>query len=183
MEVLKRRLVLGLTMPALCLDLDGTVRYSKSGEFITYLDDIALFPDVEPKLWEYRNQGYLILGVSNQGGVAFGHKTPRDVELELDMMASLFQKDPFHFIKCAYHHPQGTVAPYNHRSLLRKPDIGMLACMEVELYEAGFIVDWDRSLFVGDRPEDQQCAANAGIEFHWADDFFGRKKVHGDLAR
>ena len=27
-------------------------------------------------------------------------------------------------------------------------------------------------LFVGDRPEDEQAAANAGVSFQWADDFF-----------
>jgi D-glycero-D-manno-heptose 1,7-bisphosphate phosphatase len=66
------------------------------------------------------------------------------------------------------------VVPYNYRSLLRKPDIGMLALMEYELFDEGYIVDWDNSLFVGDRPEDQECAKRAGLSFHWAWDFFGR---------
>jgi len=160
--------------PALCLDLDGTIRYSKNGEFVNKPEDVALFEGVESKLWEYRNKGYLIFGITNQGGVAYGFKTNEDHHRELDAMLALFFENPFHIIKSCFHHPSGKVEPYNHRSLLRKPDIGMLALCEVEAFEAGYIVDWDNSLFVGDRPEDEQCAKNASIAFRWANEFFGR---------
>lgn len=162
------------TCPALCLDLDGTIRHSKSGEFINGTDDIALYPGVEEKIWEYRNNGFLILGISNQGGVAFGYKTAAQVEAELDATLSLFKENPFHLIKQCFHMPNGTVFPYNVRSLLRKPDIGMLALMEMEAFEAGYLIDWDNSLFVGDRSEDRDCASAAGIPFRVADMFFGR---------
>lgn len=160
--------------PALCLDLDGTVRYSMNGDFINKPDDIALFGDVEAKIWEYRDNGYLIFGVTNQGGVAYGFKTPRDNDAEVNRTCELFARNPFHIIKSCLHHPGGTFEPYCHRSLLRKPQIGMLAACEVEAYEQGYIVDWDKSLFVGDRPEDRKCAENAGVEFKWAWEFFGR---------
>ncbi len=160
-------------LPALCLDLDGTIRYSKSGKFISGPDDIALFEGVEEKIWQYRHNGYLIFGITNQGGVAYGLKTPADNMAEIDATIALFNKNPFHIIKESYHHPNGKVEPYNHRSLLRKPDIGMLVLCEVEAWDKGYIVDWDNSLFVGDRPEDQACAEKAGIAFQWADTFFG----------
>jgi D-glycero-D-manno-heptose 1,7-bisphosphate phosphatase len=161
--------------PALCLDLDGTVRYSKNGEFINRPEDIDLFDGVEEKIWQYRDDGYLIFGITNQGGVAFGYKTPAGCEAEIEATCNLFERNPFHIIKSSYHHPKGTVEPYNYRSLLRKPDIGMLALCEVDAWQAGYVVDWDRSLFVGDRPEDQECAEWAGIEFRWAGEFFGRE--------
>lgn len=161
-------------VPALCVDLDGTIRYSKNGEFINTPADVALFPGVEEKLWEYRHKGFLIFGISNAGGVAFGHKTVVGNVREIQATIDLFFDNPFHMIKSCMHHPGGSVEPYNHRSLLRKPEIGMLALCEEEAFEAGFIVDWDNSLFVGDRPEDERCAANAGIPFRWAQDFFER---------
>lgn len=158
--------------PALCLDLDGTVRYSKSGKFIEKLEDIALFGGVEKKIWRYRDKGYLIFGVSNQAGVAYEYKTPSDDINELLATVGLFERgDPFHAIMTCYHHKKGTLEPYNHRSLLRKPDIGMLVICEKEAFEMGYIIDWDNSLFVGDRPEDEQCAQNAGIAFQWAKHF------------
>lgn len=162
--------------PALCLDLDGTVRCSKSGGFIQGPDDIVLLPNVEEKIWEARRAGYLIFGVSNQGGVAFGIKTFLDIEAELSATLALFQKNPFHVVKQCYHHPDGKIHPYKYRSLLRKPDIGMLALCEVDAYDNGFVVDWPRSLFVGDRPEDKECAKRAGVGFRWAWDFFGWAK-------
>lgn len=170
-------------MPALCLDLDGTVRYSKNGEFINKPEDVALFEGIEAKLWEYRKNGYLIFGITNQGGVAYGFKTHQDHHRELEAMLDLFFENPFHIIKSCFHHPAGKVEPYNHRSLLRKPDIGMLALCEVEAFGAGYIVDWDNSLFVGDRPEDEQCAKNAGIAFFWADEFFQRKPPVGEASK
>lgn len=113
--------------PALCLDLDGTIRHSASGEFINGPEDVRLFPDVEAKLWEYRDRGYVIFGISNQGGVAHGFKTARQNDLEVEATFAAFKRNPFHMIKCCYHDAKGEVAPYNHRSLLRKPDYGMLA--------------------------------------------------------
>lgn len=167
-------LVPSKVVPALCLDLDGTVRYSQNGEFINKPEDIALFDGVEEKIWQYRNEGYLIFGLTNQGGVAYGYKIPMDNDAEIDMMCSLFKRNPFHIIKSCLHHEKGTQEPYNHRSLLRKPNIGMLALCEVDAWEYGYIVDWDNSIFVGDRPEDEQCALKAGVYFRWAWDFFGR---------
>lgn len=160
--------------PALCLDLDDTVRYSKNGKFINGPDDIILFNDVEDKIWEYRDKGFLVFGISNQGGVAYGYKTSIDVNIEIEATCNLFQRNPFHIIKSCLHHPKGTREPYNYRSLLRKPDIGMLALCEFEAWGEGYIIDWDNSLFVGDRHEDQQCAENAGIKFVWHFDFFSR---------
>ena len=51
----------------------------------------------------------------------------------------------------------------------------MLVLCEVEAQDLGYIVDWDNSIFVGDRDDDEFCALNAGIEFISAEDFFERK--------
>lgn len=165
----------GQVVPALCLDLDGTIRRSKSGkEFIEGPDDIELYPDVEAKLWEYREKGYVLFGLSNQGGVAHGFKTVEQAEAELEATCALFQNDPIHFIQQAYHMEGGSVFPYNYRSLFRKPNVGMLVMLEVEAWDHNMLVDWNNSLLIGDRPEDQECASRAGIAFQWASDFFGR---------
>lgn len=164
-------------MPALLLDFDGTIRYSKSGKkFIEGPDDVALFPDVESKLWEARREGYLILGVSNQGGVAFMLRSQADVDAEMDATLALFKSNPFHAVKWCIHHERGKHPALGHRSLMRKPDIGMLVMHEFECFNAGYIIDWNNSLMVGDRDEDQECAKRAGIFFDWAWQFFGREK-------
>lgn len=177
--------------PALCLDLDGTIRFNRDDPagFINTVAQIALFDDVEDRLWLWREGGvifgadgdydvppHLIFGISNQGGAAFGYKTSVDVDREIERTVDLFERNPFHIIKCCLHHEKGTVEHYAHRSLLRKPDIGMLALMEVECFEESIIVDWDSSLFVGDRGEDEECARRANIRFAHADEFFGRTR-------
>lgn len=158
--------------PALCLDWDGTIRRSKSGAtFIKNWQDIELIPGIERIIWRYRDMGYLIIGVSNQAGVAHGFKLAMEIERERDATLDLFKENPFHIVKMCYHDGKGNVEPYCHRSLFRKPDYGMLAISEFDAYNAGYVIDWNRSLFVGDRPEDEQCAKNAGIAFRSAESF------------
>jgi len=159
-------------VPALCLDFDGTIRRSASGKtFIENHKDIELMPGVENLIWRYRNMGWLILGISNQAGVAHGFKLPMEVELEMDVTLKQFKQNPFHIVKFCYHDGKGKIEPYNHRSLGRKPDIGMLYIMETEAWAQGYVIDWDNSLFVGDRPEDEECAKRAGIPFRHIDSF------------
>lgn len=157
--------------PALCLDFDGTIRKSKSGTFIKDETDIELIPGIEKIIWIYRNMGYLIIGISNQGGVSFGHKSTIGISNELDATLGLFKNNPFHIVKMCYHMEGGSVYPFNTRSLLRKPDIGMLAIAEFDAWNNGFMIDWDKSIFVGDRDEDKKCAENARIRFHHIDEF------------
>ena len=165
-------------VPALCLDFDGTIRRSKSGKvFINDPNDIELMPNIEKLIWKYRGMGYLIFGISNQAGVAHGFKFSAQIEEEMNATLKLFNQNPFHIVKWCYHDGKGSIEPYNHRSLLRKPDIGMLALMEHEAWNTGYIVDWDNSLFVGDRPEDEQCAKNAGIAFRHIDNFLNEPHI------
>jgi D-glycero-D-manno-heptose 1,7-bisphosphate phosphatase len=158
--------------PALCLDLDDTIRYSKSDKYISSPEDIALIKGVEEIIWNYKDEGFLICGITNQGGVAYGHKTPADNEAELKQTRSLFARDPFDMIMSCYSMPGGKVPPYNHRSLLRKPDIGMLVQCELQALQNGIIIDWTKSIMVGDRDTDEQCAKNARIQFYWTENFF-----------
>ena len=159
-------------VPALCLDMDGTVRRSASGKtFIENSRDIELMPGIEKLIWRYRNMGWLIFGISNQAGVAHGFKLPMEVELEMDVTLKQFKNNPFHSVQYCYHDDKGKIEPYCHRSLGRKPDIGMLYLMESEAWKEGYVIDWDNSLFVGDRPEDEECAKRAGIKFRHIDSF------------
>lgn len=163
-----------LVRPALCVDLDGTIRASRSGGFIDGPEDIVLLPNTEETLWRYRNAGYLVFGVTNQGGVAYGHKTIKQVNEEIEATLQLFKENPFHMVKACYQMAGGKVPAYSYRSLHRKPGIGMLALMEVAAWDSGFVVDWDNSIMVGDGEEDKDLAKNADIAFLWADYFFSR---------
>lgn len=166
----------------LVLDLDGTVRRSKSGkEFIQGPDDIEIIPGTEEVLWQYAADDWLICGVTNQGGVAYGIRSMEQIQDELRAMAKLWDKgDPFQGrIQFCPFHPKGKETPFKMDSLCRKPHYGMLVLTEAMLYQRGILADWPNSMMVGDRMEDFQCAMAAGIDFKWAEEFFLRG-VHKD---
>lgn len=166
--------------PALFLDLDKTVRYNSEDPdgFINDAETIALYEDVEDKIWEYKNDGFLVIGITNQGGVAFDHKSIEQAKQEVVATIKLFERNPFDHIYISPYHEDGHIKPYNRRSLLRKPHIGMLAIAENDFATAyGIYIDLDNSILVGDRKEDEECARNANITFVHSDTFFGRSIV------
>ena len=167
-----------VSKPAVVCDLDGTIRYNPDGEYINGPDDIALFEGVIEALWRYKRKGYLVLGVTNQGGVAHGHKTPGDYQREMDRTRALADQQhsdgwPFDQVKACFYMASGSVEEYAHRSLLRKPRYGMLAVLEHEarLQEPKIIIDWEESMMIGDREEDMACAQSAGVTFYPAADW------------
>jgi len=157
-------------IPVLFLDLDGTVRESRTGGFIDGPEDVALMEGREDaiRVWDG-----VVAGVTNQGGVAHGHKDLDQVLAENRRTRELFDEDPFATIQFSPFHEQGDHELFGYPSWSRKPDIGMLVMVEQWLMEhMGSMPDRDKSLMVGDRPEDEQCAQNADLPFMWAEEFF-----------
>lgn len=152
--------------PVLYLDLDDTVRKGKDtlGYFVNEAKDVEVFPEIPAILAEYKRNGWRIVAISNQGGVALGILSVEDcmgAMLETQRQCKgLFDKISF----CT-HHPDAPDPEYA-ICWCRKPRIGLileavsaLAARHNEYYPPHL------ALFVGDRPEDEQCAANAGIRF------------------
>jgi D-glycero-D-manno-heptose 1,7-bisphosphate phosphatase len=166
--------------PALCLDLDGTVRVTKSGkDFPEHTLDWKLNDGMEAIIRKYKYDGFVIIGISNQAGVAHGFKSLNEVDAENMHLHNLFGgTHPFNLILFAPCHDKGKIEPFNVRSFLRKPEIGMLAAAEHRMFRCGTIIDWDKSIMVGDREEDKECAANAGIKFYHINEFL--KINHGE---
>ncbi len=151
------------------MDLDWTVRRTLSGEVQPlWPSDQELLPGVLDKLWDMKGRGYLVIGVTNQGGVAFGYlteETVRAVNRRLDEMTH----GVFDAIYYDPHHPMGTIPAYRRVCPDRKPGPGMALRAARE-----FQTDLAASIMVGDLPTDEQFARNAGIgSFFWANEFFG----------
>lgn len=63
-----------------------------------------------------------------------------------------------------------------------RPSYGMLAVLEDEAQRqkgASYIIDWDKSIMIGDRDEDMACAQSAGITFYHADEW--REEVEREV--
>lgn len=150
--------------PALLLDLDGTLRTTKSGRVAPNSpEDQVVLPGRKEKIQEYKDKGYKIIGISNQGGIAMGHLTYRQCQDTLKALNTELG-DPFDQIYVCPDHPQWPSAD-------RKPNPGMI---HKAVRQHG--IDLSKSLFVGDMSSDQEAAKRAGTEFAWAKDFFKDKK-------
>ena len=155
-------------------DKDGTLCRSKSGkDTINSPEDQELIPGVEQALSilrdAYPNSPFLI--ASNQGGVAFGTLTYTQAN---DCVNAAIRAIGGSLAVFCPEHPQGIVPPYVVDSEYRKPKPGMINFLLGELGIAP-----SDALMVGDRPEDQEAAEAAGVDFEWADKFFDRDPFNG----
>jgi D-glycero-D-manno-heptose 1,7-bisphosphate phosphatase len=151
-----------IMQPALFLDLDGTVRETKSGKPAPNKpEDQVLMKNSKKIIKEYKRKGYKIVAVTNQGGIGLGHLTDRQCQtclFRLDqMLDGVFDK----MLYCS--------ARPGSNDRRRKPNPGML-----EDAAKSMGIDLKTSIMVGDRDTDQGAAKAAGVPFEWADDFFQR---------
>jgi D-glycero-D-manno-heptose 1,7-bisphosphate phosphatase len=156
--------------PALFVDLDGTVRDTRSGR-VHPLEpwDQYLLPGVKERLSAYRERGYAVVGVTNQGGVAHGVLTEADVRAINHHLMERLAPGLFDLILYCPYHPHGRLPRYRRASTSRKPGPGMAFEARDRLG-----LDLAASLMVGDMETDRAFAAAAGIRrFFWASTFFG----------
>jgi D-glycero-D-manno-heptose 1,7-bisphosphate phosphatase len=158
----------------LLVDCDGTIRQPKSkAKFINKPSDQEPIPGAVEAINHYHSKGWLIVGITNQAGVAAGHKSLKDCIEEQQYTLRLFPQ-----LKGIYFCPdyEGDICYFvdenNYRQCpkwlpniyFRKPSCGMLLKALID-----FNGDINQAWMVGDRPEDEQAAAAAGINFMWAD--------------
>jgi len=160
-------------VPVLFLDLDGTVRQGKDdplGRFVNDSGDVVVFPEAVEMMRRWKQAGGRIIGVSNQGGVALGIVSYDKVAAA---MRQTYIDSECLFDKIAFccHHPRAE-HPEMARCWCRKPSPGLVieAALEVA-HHYGEIYPPYMGLMVGDRPEDEECARLAGLDFQWAADW------------
>ena len=125
-------------------------------------DQVRLLAHVAPALARLRDAGYVLVVVSNQGGVARGAYGETDVEAVNRRIASLVDEatgrcgliDRFYF--CPFP-PEGTVEPYRREHPWRKPQPGMLHAARQDLG-----LDLEQSWLVGDQSRDVAAGRAAG---------------------
>jgi D-glycero-D-manno-heptose 1,7-bisphosphate phosphatase len=75
----------------LLLDCDGTIREPASGgKFIQHPSDQRIIKGADQALAHYHKNEWQIVGITNQGGVAAGHKTIEDAIEEQLITLELF---------------------------------------------------------------------------------------------
>lgn len=145
---------------ALLLDIDGTLRKTRSGApFPHEPDDVEILPGRKELLDRYADDGWKLLGISNQSGIGKGQVTDEQVRRCFERTEELLGHD----LDILYSpHPATSAGVWS-----RKPMPGMVVEHIVR-----HRLDRDRCLVVGDLDSDRELAELCGIEFRWADEFF-----------
>lgn len=154
------------TVPVLYCDIDGTIRWGKDelGRFVNTADDVRVFDEVPDLLWRYKKLGWRIIGISNQGGVALGHMTMATCVSAMEETHKQ-TRNAFNKLLWCPHHPYAK-DPEMAVCWCRKPRAGLVIEGALSLSEqTGEIYPPHLGLFIGDRPEDEACAENAGLRF------------------
>lgn len=156
----------------LVLDLDGTVRkgFDELGRFVNGPEDVEVFPEAVSQMQKWKAAGGRIIGASNQGGIALGHVTLRAVA-DAMMVTHTATGGLFDKIAFCRHHP-GAKDPEFARCWCRKPAPGLVIEAGLDLArQFNEFYPPHLALFVGDRPEDEECARICSIDFMWAKDW------------
>lgn len=145
---------------ALILDYDGTLRETLSGDkYPKNSSDIKILPGRTEILKQYQEQGYRLLGVSNQSGVSKGVLSHGEVKACFEKTNQLLGLD-IEYVYCP-HNP----APIT--CYCRKPQNGFGALF-IEKYK---LLPKD-SIFVGDRSTDRAFAERSGFKYYDQAEFF-----------
>lgn len=128
--------------------------------------DQILYDGVVDVCNKLKGEGHVLAVASNQGGVAFGLISREDAVAMVKDAADKIGAVLFALCAC---HPSGSKLGVVRDSFYRKPNPGMI----LYLIDALGFAPQD-TIFVGDLETDRIAAIKAGVQFEWADDFFGR---------
>jgi D-glycero-D-manno-heptose 1,7-bisphosphate phosphatase len=158
---------------AVFLDRDGVLCDNSRHYYITRKEEFRLNPGVIEALTVFRDKGYLLLVITNQGGISTGHNTMENVERVHGYMRSLLQEEDITLEEIYYcpHHSD------NENCLCRKPLPLML-----EKGLARFRIDPAASYFIGDSERDIQAGEAAGIPSILVDANGNLMDVNGRIA-
>ena len=134
------------------MDRDGVINVERS---YTYrLQDFKILPDLMEVLQQLQDNGYLLIIISNQSGVAQGMYAQKDVEILHDFLHQEFKKSNIAITETYYciHHPS------NSNCICRKPD-----SLFVEKALARFNIDASKSYFIGDKQRDVDAGKAVGV--------------------
>ncbi len=138
---------------AIFLDRDGVINYDP-GDYTYRLADFHLTERLEEALCLLHAQGYLLIVITNQGGIAKGLYTHADVENLHQHLAATCRQFGAPLTDIFYSPHHDTIG----RSLSRKP-----GSLMIERAIARYHIDASRSVMVGDKISDIEAAEKCGV--------------------
>lgn len=140
---------------AIFLDRDGIIN-EEIGDYVKRFEDFKLLPHLAETLKNYQSQGFLLIVITNQGGLAKGLYTLTELNKMHQYFLNEMEKAGVKITEIYYcpHHPD-----FNGNCLCRKP-----GSLLVEKAMARFDIDPKASYFIGDRPRDAEAGEKVGVK-------------------
>jgi D-glycero-D-manno-heptose 1,7-bisphosphate phosphatase len=138
---------------ALFLDRDGVINKEKN--YLYKIDDFEFIDGVFETCRKFHQDGYLIIVITNQAGIARGLYSLGDYQKLTNWMNAKFLE---HGVKisatyCCPHHPD-----FSGECACRKPSPGLLKTARND-----FNIDMASSIFLGDKESDIEAGIGAGV--------------------
>jgi HAD superfamily hydrolase (TIGR01662 family) len=149
------------TVRGLLLDVDGTLRTTRSGEiYPRHPDDVQLLPSRKEVLQQWVEAGYRLFFVSNQSGVASGNVSREAVDACFQRTVDLLALPVAEIAVCP--HPAFPAGCFCRKPL---PGLGIYLKQRHDLASENLVM-------VGDMDSDAEFSAALGAKYFSAEEFF-----------
>ncbi|CAH0534207.1 D-glycero-beta-D-manno-heptose-1,7-bisphosphate 7-phosphatase [Vibrio stylophorae] len=147
-----------MSNPAVFIDRDGVINVDHG--YVATTDDFEYVEGVFDACRALKAQGYLLVLVTNQSGIARGYFSEDQFLSLTEWMDWNFADNGVDFDGIYYcpHHPEHGIGEYKQDCDCRKPKPGMFFSARDFLK-----IDMANSVMIGDKADDMQAAINAGI--------------------
>ena len=139
---------------AIFLDRDGVINHDPD-DYTYLLEETTILPGIIEFAKKIKEKGYLVIVITNQGGINKGRYTHEHVTAVNGFIEEEFNKVGVkieEFFYCPHHNAKQAC-------LCRKPDSLLI---ERGLYK--YNVDPSKSYFIGDKWRDVECGEKAGVK-------------------
>lgn len=139
---------------AVFLDRDGVINHPKKHYYVYRVEDFILNKGVIEALKLFQNNNYMLIVITNQGGISKGVYTKDDVDILHTYMENELAAHDIYISDILYcpHHSK------LENCLCRKPKHLML-----QKAMAQFDIDPEQSWFIGDKQSDVDAGIAAGV--------------------
>ncbi|MBF0183318.1 MAG: formate dehydrogenase subunit alpha [Magnetococcales bacterium] len=169
--------------PAIFFDRDGVLNQDR--DYVHRPDQFEWVPGAKEAILWCNQQGYLVIVVTNQSGIARGFYDEAQLYELTAWMQEQLAVDGAHIDGVYYcpHHPEAADPYYRQTCFCRKPQPGMLEQAITE-----WEIDRERSILIGDKARDLQAAQRAGIAAYLfregrLDQFVRESLIHAALPQ
>ena len=147
---------------ALFLDRDGVINVDHY--YVHKISEIEFIDGIFELCKTAKDMGYLLIVVTNQGGIAKGIYTEQDYHTLTQWMRDAFEEKGAGWTADYFcpDHPDGKIERYRKESEDRKPNCGMIKRAESE-----FGLDLKSSMLIGDKKSDTEAGRRAGVGRLW----------------